>query len=134
MNEILVARALAVDAPAQAGLALAFGVACVQRVRHLIVGQRALDALARPVEYVAEEADDEVLHKAAQVVADVAQSHPVSDLIDGAGSAMASATTGPTRALDGQPVDAAGYCAYAAFYAYLSSSVTDPHAYADEHA
>ena len=136
MNQTLAIRAreLALETPPRASLALAFGVACVRRVRHLIVDQRALTALDTAAAVVAGEAGDDALQAAADAAARVAQSHPGSGVIDGSGSAAVSATTGLARALNGKPVDAAGYCAYAAVYAYSSSSVTDPRAYADEHA
>ena len=128
------AQALSLEAQEQANLALEFGVACVQRVRHLIVDPQALEALDDAARFIAGRADERAMRNAAQRAAEVAQSHPGSGVIDGAGSAAVSATTGLARALNGKPLDAAGYCAYAAVYAYSSSSVTDPRAYLDEHA
>ena len=136
MNQELLkrAQALSLEAQEQTNLALEFGVACVQRVRHLIVDSQALDALDDAARFVAGTTDEHAMYRAAQSAAEVAQSHPGSGVIDGAGSAAVSATTALARALNGKPLDAAGYCAYAAVYAYSSSSVTDPRAYEDEHA
>ncbi len=136
MNQALrqLADALELEAPGQAHLALAFAVACVQRVRHLIVDERALEALDTAAGYVAGDVDASEMQAASQAAMRIAQSHPGPGLTDGSGSAAVSATTGLARALNGKPVDAAGYCAYAAVYAYSSASVTDPRAYDREYA
>ena len=134
MNEELLrlARSLGLDR-AEQPLGRAFGVACAARVRHLLVDERAVAALDTAVHYVAGEATEADFRAAAASAREVAQSHPGSGMIDGSGNAAVSATTGLDRALNGSALDAAGYCAYAAVYAYSSSSVTDPRAYEQEH-
>ncbi|MEM7408241.1 MAG: hypothetical protein AAF458_23330 [Pseudomonadota bacterium] len=134
MNSALtaLARTAHLDHDHNFDLRIAFGVACMQRVRHLIVSDEALEALDVAAAYVLGEVDLDALQRAARATREIAASHPGSGMIDGSGTAAVSATTGLARALEGRALDAAGYAAYAAVYAYSGSAVTDPRAYAEE--
>lgn len=134
MHAELDALAREVGLDSRRHLQIAFGLACVQRVRHLIVDEMAIGALDAGLASLSDERVDEpLLADAARTAAAVARSHPGSGVIDGAGSAAVSATTGLAHALAGNTLEAAGYCAYAAVYASSASTVTDIAAYADEH-
>ncbi len=110
------ARELALDAPAQQGLRLRFGLACVQRVRHLLEDPgviACLDVLAR---YTAGSASQAELEAAAAEAAALANHHPGSRSLDGVGHAAVSASYAVANALAGKALRAAEYAAYAAIY------------------
>ncbi|WP_457444991.1 hypothetical protein [Roseateles sp. P5_E4] len=118
MNDALdhLARELALDAPAQEGLRLRFGLACVQRVRHLLEDAAVvacLDVLAR---LVAAGATREDLDAAAAEAAQLANHHPGSRSLDGVGHAAVSASYAVANALAGRALQAAEYAAYATVY------------------
>ncbi|KQV96114.1 hypothetical protein [Pelomonas sp. Root1237] len=119
MNDALdrLARELALDAPAQQALRLRFGLACVQRVRHLLEDAAVvacLDVLAR---FVAAGATREDLDAAAAEAARLANHHPGSRSLDGVGHAAVSASYAVANALAGRALQAAEYAAYASVYA-----------------
>jgi hypothetical protein len=110
------ARELALDAPAQRPLSLRFGLACVQRVRHLLEAPgviACLDVLAR---YTAGNASQAELEAAAAEAAALANHHPGSRSLDGVGHAAVSASYAVANALAGKALRAAEYAAYATVY------------------
>lgn len=118
MNEALVrfARELALEAPAQERLRLAFGHACAERVQHLLVDdvvRACLDGLGA---YLAGALARERLDALAADAAARARSHPGSESLDGAGHAAVSASHAVAQALAGRALGAADYAAYAMVY------------------
>lgn len=118
MNDALerLARELALDGDAQENLRLRFGLACVQRVRHLLEDAAVaacLDTLAR---FVAGQAPRAELEDAAAEAARLANHHPGSRSLDGVGHAAVSASYAVANALAGRALRAADYAAYAAVY------------------
>jgi hypothetical protein len=118
VNEALdrLARQRALAAPANERLRLAFGHACAQRVRHLLEDEAVtacLDGLGRYLAGGMERAEFDAL--AAQAAA-LANRHPGSKSIDGAGHAAVSASYAVANALAGKALQAADYAAYAAVY------------------
>lgn len=134
MNEELaaLARSLGLADPSCAWLRHAFGLACVERVRHLLEDVRAVAALDCLGAFVAGLLDAAALKAACAEVALVARSHPGSKSIDGAAHAAVSATNAVAHALAGRALDAASYAAYASVYVYGGSAVMDREAFADE--
>lgn len=114
-------------------LRLAFGLACVRRVQHLVEDRRALDALAVLDAFVHGRADRTALDHATLEIAAVANSHRGSSSIDGSAHAAVSATYAVAKALAGRALEAAGYAAYASVYAYGGYAVNDPSAFEAEH-
>lgn len=116
-------------------LRLAFGLACVERVRHLLEDQavvRALDVLAA---FVAGSASRESLELAATESAELANRHQGSNSLDGVGHAAVSASYAVANALAGKALQAADYAAYAAVYGNGGySAVRDPDSFAPEKA
>jgi hypothetical protein len=125
---------LKLDAPENFYLRLAFGMACIKRVEHFITSSDLLACMASGDAYVAKRCSKENLQIEATKAAALAQSHAGTGGLDGSGNAAVSASFGLARALAGAALDAAGYAAYAAVYSYASYAVTDPAAFADEHA
>jgi hypothetical protein len=115
-------------------LRIAFGVACAERVEHLLTDSMMIEALAIGKAFVLGNCAEHELDEAAAKAANIARSHPGSSSLDGAGSAAVSASHGVAAALAGCALIAAGYAAYASVYAYASHAVTDIAAYEDEHA
>lgn len=118
MNDALdrLARELALDGPAREGLRLRFGLACVQRVRHLLEDATViacLDVLARHVDGRATRAE---LDEAAAEAARLANHHPGSRSLDGVGHAAVSASYAVANALAGRALRAAEHAAYAKVY------------------
>lgn len=110
------ARELSLDAAAQEGLRLRFGLACVQRVRHLLEDAdviACLDVLGRFVDGRATQAE---LEAAAAEAARLANHHPGSRSLDGVGHAAVSASYAVANALAGRALRAAEYAAYASVY------------------
>ncbi len=110
------ARELALSAPAQEALRLRFGLACAQRVRHLLEDAgviAGLDMLARFVDGRATRAE---LDAAADEAARLANHHPASRSLDGVGHAAVSASYAVANALAGRALRAAEYAAYAMVY------------------
>ena len=101
----------------RAVLSLAFGHACVLRVRHLLEDAdvlRCLDALG---DVVAGRADEARLAAVRAEAARLANHHPGSKSIDGCGHAAVSASYAVAKALEGKALQAASYAAYATVYA-----------------
>lgn len=136
MNQAL--SRLAADAgiagPEHEGLRLAFGLACANRVRHLLEDPRALASLDVLRAFVDRQVDRAALTAAAQDIAAVANSHRGSNSIDGSAHAAVSATYAAANALAGRALEAASYAAYAAVYAYGGYAVNDPSAFESEFA
>ncbi len=126
------AAAMKVDDPASEPLRLAFGLACVKRVEHLLEDPQAIESLAVLAAYVAGNASRSDLAAASKTIAAVANAHRGSNSIDGAAHAAVSATYAAANALAGRALDAASYAAYASVYAYGGYAVTDPSAFESE--
>lgn len=120
--------------PAHEPLRLAFGLACVGRVRHLLEDPGAMRCLAVLEDFQAGKLERPALDDAAREIAAIANGHRGSPSIDGSAHAAVSATYAVANALAGRALDAAGYAAYAAVYAYGGYAVTDPSAFEGEYA
>ncbi len=114
-------------------LRIEYGIACIERVEHLITDNEVLEAFLVGKAFVLGECDEIELGKAAKTAARLASSHPGSNSIDGAGSAAVTTSRGVAAALVGRALQAAGYAAYASVYSYASYAVTDLSAYETEH-
>jgi hypothetical protein len=121
------------DSPGQFQLRISFGVACIERVEHLLTDSSIIGALSIGKAFVLGECDDHELEEAGVKASAVAKSHPGSSSLDGAGSAAVSTSYGVVAALAGRALEAAEYAAYASVYSYASHAVTDLAAYEDEH-
>ena len=128
------AAGLGLTEPAQERLRLAFGLACVSRVHHLLEDPGAMRCLAVLEDVVAGRLGRPALDAAARDIAAIANSHRGSASIDGSAHAAVSATYAVANALAGRALDAAAYAAYAAVYAYGGYAVTDPSAFESEYA
>jgi hypothetical protein len=95
---------------------LAFGLACIERVAHLLEEPAALSCLAAFRQGVRAGAGADVLSALAAQAEDVANRHPGSRSLDGVGHAAVSATYATARAIAGRARQAAEYAAYAAVY------------------
>ena len=136
MNNALpeLAAAVNLDAPEQEHLRFAFGLACVERVEHLLEEPRAIAGLATLKDYVAGRIDATALRDCAAELQRVANQHRGSNSIDGAAHAAVSATYAVANALAGRALDAASYAAYATVYAYGGYAVKDPDSFQPEYA
>ena len=135
MNSALesLAQECRLDASDRADLRYAFGLACVERVRHLLQEPRAIDCLEVLKAYVEGEVAVGVLTDAAAEMSEIATSHPGSDSIDGTAHAAVSATHAVAKALAGEALEAASYAAYATVYAYGAYAVKDPASFEPEY-
>ena len=115
-------------------LRLAFAMACVERVRHLLEDPRAIACLAVGQDFLDGKVERAALNAAAEEIAIIANSHRGSNSIDGSAHAAVSATYAAANALAGRALDAASYAAYASVYAYGGYAVTDPAAFESEYA
>ena len=115
-------------------LRLAFGLACANRVRHLLEQPRAVELLDVLQAFVDGRADDTALQAAAAEAALLANHHRGSKSIDGTGHSAVSATYAVAAALVGKVQDAAEYAAYSAVYGYGGYAVNDPDSFAPEYA
>ena len=136
MNSILshLATSANLDAPTREPLRLAFGLACANRVQHLLEDPQAVECLATLQAFVDGTADRAALDEAREVIAKIANSHRGSNSIDGAAHAAVSATYAVANALAGRALDAASYAAYATVYAYGGYAVNDPQSFEAEFA
>ncbi len=118
MNDALdrLARELALDVPARRGLSLRFGLACAQRVRHLLEDPAVIACLDTLARHVADGASQAELEAAATEAASLANHHPGSRSLDGVGHAAVSASYAVANALAGRALRAAEYAAYATVY------------------
>jgi hypothetical protein len=122
MDAALDTLARELDLDRDAALRLAFGHACVRRVRHLLEDPGVLWGLDELGEFVAGRANRARLDAARAEVAALAHRHPGSRSIDGCGHAAVSASYAVAKALDGKAVQAASYAAYATVYAQGGSA------------
>lgn len=129
---INMAEQVKLDSVASTQLRVRFGVACAERVKTSLTDATIIAAL-QVGKRCAEKLDEGELQAAAQLAAAACRSHRGSNSFDGSGNAAVSASYAVAAALQGRALDAAGYAAYAAVYAYSSSSVTDVASYRDEH-
>jgi hypothetical protein len=136
MNEALArsAQALGLADPGNAQLRLAFGLACVERIEHLLEDPRAIAAVPVLRAAVAGTGSAGALEAARDELQAIATSHRGSNSIDGAAHAAVSATYALANALAGRALEAAGYAAYASVYAYGGYAVSDPSAFEPEYA
>lgn len=134
-HELLrLADALALSDPRNEPLRLAFGLACVERVQHLLEEPGARACLATLRAFLQGKAERPALIAAEKEIAAIASSHRGSNSIDGSAHAAVSATYAAANALAARALEAAGYAAYAAVYSYAGYAVTDPSAYENEYA
>lgn len=117
---------------AQTRLRLAFGLACVQRVRHLLEDPEAIAGVDTLAAFIEGTVDATSLAHTAVRLKEVASHHRGSQSIDGSAHAAVSATYAVANALAGRALDAAGYAAYATVYAYGGYAVQDPSAFEPE--
>ncbi|MBG9386689.1 hypothetical protein [Caenimonas aquaedulcis] len=128
------ARDIGLDSADRREWRLAFGLACVERVAHLLEDPRAVQCLQALRARVAGGVDDEAFARAVDEAAQVANGHRGSASLDGAAHAAVSATYAVAKALAGKALEAADYAAYATVYAYGGYAVKDPDAFAPEFA
>lgn len=107
---------LALDQPAQRPMALAFGLACTQRVRAYLEDTQVLACLDELASFVAGQINETQLRATAERAAALANRHPGSRSLDGVGHAAVSATYAVAHALAGKALTAADYAAYAMVY------------------
>jgi hypothetical protein len=136
MNEALsrLAEQVGLQRPENGPLRLAFGLACADRVRHLLEDPRALKCLAVLRDCVQAGCDEAVSSATAQEAAQIANSHRGSNSIDGSAHAAVSATYALANALAGRALESASYAAYATVYAYGGYAITDPGSFEAEFA
>lgn len=127
MNDALAraAERVRLQDPVQRRLRLAFGLACVRRVEHLLEDERAKEGLGVLQAWVEARTGDESLAAAATRMQAVANGHRGSNSIDGSAHAAVSATYAVANAVAGRALDAASYAAYASVYAYGGYAVND---------
>jgi hypothetical protein len=136
MNEVLqrAAERVRLEDPSNALLRFAFGLACIERVHHLLEEPRAIAAVPVLRSYVAGKASEVEFAATRDELQAVANSHRGSNSIDGAAHAAVSATYALANALAGRALEAASYAAYASVYAYGGYAVSDPSAFEPEYA
>lgn len=137
MNDALdqLAAGIGLADPAQDGLRLAFGHACVARVRHLLEEPEVERCLSVLAQYVDGRAGRDALDAATADAVRLANSHRGSASIDGCGHAAVSASYAVANALQGKALEAASYAAYATVYAQGgSAAVADRAAFEPEFA
>lgn len=118
MNPALdhLAASLALNAPTHDRLRFAFAHACVLRVAQFIEDPAVADCLLVLGRYLDGTADRPTLDAAAAQASRLANHHPGSRFLDGAGHAAVSATYAVANALAGKALQAADYAAYALVY------------------
>lgn len=124
MNEALeqLAASIGLADPANDRMRLAFGHACVSRVRHLLEDPAVEHCLAVLGSFLDGTASRAQLDAARLDAARLATSHRGSASIDGCGHAAVSASYAVANALEGKALAAASYAAYAAVYAQGGSA------------
>lgn len=134
MNEALrnAAATLHLMGCEQNKLRLAFGLACAERVAHLLEDPRARAGLDALRSYVNGRSTEVELDTAREELVSIARRHPGSTSLDGAAHAAVSATHAVAAALAGRALEAADYASYAAVYAYGSYAVAEPSAFDGE--
>ena len=131
---IQLSRNLELDREDKFKLRIAFGVACIERVEHLLTDHSLVECLSKGKAFLQLKCSVDDLSVAASKSSELARGHSGSNSIDGTGSAAVSTSHGVAAALAGNALIAAAYAAYASVYSYASHTVTDISAYADEHA
>ncbi|RQP22588.1 putative immunity protein [Piscinibacter terrae] len=136
MNHMLasLAEEIQLNAAAQEPLRWAFCLACASRVEHLLEDARALAAVQMLRSFVAGNVDAATVRGLAVELQQVANQHRGSNSIDGAAHAAVSATYAVANAINGRPLEAASYAAYACVYAYGGYAVNDPASFEPEFA
>ncbi|PRP69846.1 hypothetical protein BUE93_14255 [Chromobacterium amazonense] len=135
MNEKLdaLSASLDLDSPSRETLRLRFGLACAQRVAHLLENPEVAGCLGGLERYLAGGIDRAALNVLALRAAELARSHPGSASLDGCGHAAVSASHAVAMALAGRARQAADYAAYAAVYGQGGYGATaDPSAFEPE--
>ncbi len=127
------AAAYSLDDESHRALRLAFGLACANRVRHLLEEPRAVELLDVLQAFVDGRADDAALQAASTEAAHTANHHRGSRSIDGTGHSAVSATYAVAAALAGKALDAAEYAAYSTVYGYGGYAVNDPDSFTPEY-
>jgi len=124
MNDALdqLASRIGLADPANEGLRLAFGHACVSRVRHLLEEPDVVQCLDVLGQFVDGRAGRDALEVARAAAVRLANSHRGSASIDGCGHAAVSASYAVANALQGKALEAASYAAYATVYAQGGSA------------
>jgi hypothetical protein len=136
MNHALetLANEVGLSLPANEPLRLTFGLACVERVRHLLEAPQVVACLDALGLYVRGDMDRATFDAARDDAAKLANQHPGSKSIDGTSHAAVSATYAVANALAGKALQAASYAAYATVYAYGGYAVRDADSFALEYA
>ena len=130
MNDALdrIAAGIGLADPSSERLRLAFGHACVLRVRHLLEEPEVEACLALLGKFLQGGASREELVAAASTASGLANSHRGSASIDGCGHAAVSASYAVANALQGKALEAASYAAYATVYAQGGSAAVSDRA------
>lgn len=113
-------------------LRVKFGIACIERAKHLLTDDTVISALTVGEDFIEGKCGVAELKRAANIAAESARSHAGSNSLDGSGNAAVSASYGVAAALSGRALQAAEYAAYASVYSYASYAVTDLAAYEPE--
>lgn len=120
---------------ANEGARLEFGLACVERVAHLLEEPDAVSCLAQFREAVRAGASTDRIAELIKRADAVANRHQGSRSLDGVGHAAVSATYATAKAVAGRARQAAEYAAYAAVYGQGGYGATsDPTSFDPEHA
>jgi len=127
-----VATELELDKIENQRLRLEFGLACCDRVGHLLEDTKVVECLATLRRFLSGECSRGELDDAVGQAAALARAHRGSPSIDGSGHAAVSATNAVANAVAGRALDAASYAAYAVVYAYGAYAVRDPAAFQEE--
>ena len=130
---IQLAESIQLNSDHNFALRIEFGVACAERVAHLLTDQSVMETLMIGKAFVRGDRTESELLKTAKRAKQLASSHPGSGSLDGAGSAAVSSSYGVAAALAGNALVAAEYTAYASVYSYAGFAVTDLSAYKAEH-
>ena len=114
-------------------LRLAFGHACVQRIRHLLEDPGVIRCFEILTAHLAGRIDRVGLAHAATEAAALANHHQGSKSLDGVGHAAVSASYAVANALSGRASQAADYAAYAMVYGSGGyGAVCDPESFIPE--
>lgn len=129
------ATQLALNEPDHERLRLEFGYDCVLRVKHFIEELAVADCLFGLGQFLSGSIDRSRLEELATKAFRLANQHPGSRSIDGAGHAAVSATYAVANALAGKTLRAAEYAAYAMVYGQGGyGAVTDRESFEPEFA
>jgi hypothetical protein len=128
------ATELELGRPENQRLRLEFGLACCDRIGHLLEDARVAECLAILRGFLSDERSRGELDDATERAGALARAHRGSASIDGSGHAAVSATNAVANALAGRALDAASYAAYAVVYAYGAYAVRDLAAFQEEFA